>query len=173
MFKQFNRFLSFGATALILGGLIVGAPLSAHAIAATLVQITNSAANPVPTESVDASNAFQTTVTINSLGVYSVPIPAGDRLVVGFVAIDGDSYSSIGPTQPKLVLESSINGGGFIQYYLSAPLLPTVPNEYGFVRAQPLKIYADTLNLGTSHYGAAPSNYNLTVTISGHLAAIP
>jgi hypothetical protein len=52
MFRLPKSVLSFGAGALALCVLILAAPRAAHAIAATLVQVTNTTANPAITQSV-------------------------------------------------------------------------------------------------------------------------
>jgi hypothetical protein len=46
MFKTSKSILSFGACALALGVRMLAAPRANHAIAATLVQVTNTASNP-------------------------------------------------------------------------------------------------------------------------------
>ena len=51
MFRLHKSVLSLAAGALALGVLILAAPRAAHAIAATLVQIRNTAANPAVTQS--------------------------------------------------------------------------------------------------------------------------
>ncbi len=52
MFKPSKSVLSFGAGALAIVVLMLAAPRAAHAIAATLVQVTNTSANPAVTQSV-------------------------------------------------------------------------------------------------------------------------
>lgn len=51
MFKSSKRIVSFGACAVALGILALTAPKAAHAFAATLVQVTNTALNPVVAQS--------------------------------------------------------------------------------------------------------------------------
>jgi hypothetical protein len=53
MFRLLKTLLSFGEGALALGILIMAAPRAALAIAATLVQVTSTAANPVSNKDVD------------------------------------------------------------------------------------------------------------------------
>ncbi len=127
MFRLPQSVLHFGAGALVLGTLIVAAPKAAHAIAATLVQVTNTAANPVLTQEVDSKNAFQASIT---LGLTSQPIsiPSGQRLVVDFVTVSGVANSLSGAIQPTIVLSSTLNGGAPVHYYLDpAPTPVTIP----------------------------------------------
>jgi hypothetical protein len=51
MFKRSKSVLTFGAGALALGVLMFAAPRAAHALAATLVQVTNTVANPAIAQS--------------------------------------------------------------------------------------------------------------------------
>jgi hypothetical protein len=173
MFRLPKSVLSFGAGAVALGVLVFAAPRAAHAIAATLVQVANTSANPVLVESIDAKNAFQMTLILSTVSLTPVPIPAGQRLVVEFISIGGTASSTSGATQPVVVLESTLNGGPVGEFVFD--LTPTpVPLPAGtFVLNQPTKIYADTLNMGLGDSGATITGSYIGVTISGHLVAIP
>src|SRR5215510_5120442 len=59
-----------------------------------------------------ARQPFQTTVSVNlnNFGYTTVPIPAGKRLVVEFVAIAGSASSTSGGVQPVILLNSSVAG---------------------------------------------------------------
>lgn len=100
MFKTRRQFFSFGAGAVALGGLTAAAPRAAHAIAATLVQVTNTAANPVITQSVNTqasqlvelvtpfgADIFPSSIPvklqlISASGSSPYTIPAGQHLVI-------------------------------------------------------------------------------------------
>jgi hypothetical protein len=143
-----------------------------RAAVSALVTVSNTSANPVPTQSVDAENAFQTSVT---LGFDNVPItiPSGKRLVVDFVEIDGIAQSAGGPIQPDIMFYSSLNGGGSASYYLQpAPSPVNIPGEGLVYLAQPVKIYADTLSVSGGFAGYTPSFFQFAVNISGHLVPI-
>ena len=97
MFRLIKPMLSFGAGALALGLLIVAAPRAAHAISATLVQVTNTAANPAITQSVPSQaaqlvNLFATTaggqlstftnISENNTYLPGYVVPANQYLVI-------------------------------------------------------------------------------------------
>ncbi len=169
--KRVLMFLCF--VVLVAAVVSVLAPKATHALVATLVQVTNTSANPVPTHSMDAQNAFQTSF---ALGFDSVPvtIPSGQRLVIDFVSISGDAQSVGGPIQPDIIFNSTLTGGGSASYYLEPGSSPiNIPGEGQVYLAQPVKIYADTLNVSGGYAGYAPSFFSFTVNISGHLVPIP
>jgi hypothetical protein len=143
-----------------------------RAAVSALVTVSNTAANPVPTQSMDAQNAFETSFT---LGFDDVPvtIPAGQRLVIDFVAIDGAAISGSGPVQPDIFFNTTLTGGGSGSFDLQlAPSPVSLPGEGQVYFAQPVKIYADTLNVSGGFAGNTPSFFQFTVNISGHLVPI-
>ena len=103
--------LSYGAAALAAGALMLAAPRAAHAIAATLVQVTNTPANPAIAQGVEKL-ASQNVLLVSSAGAVSpqsyavlhqmLPdgtvaaapfvVPSGQNLVV--TTIDLLSYGS-------------------------------------------------------------------------------
>jgi len=140
-----------------------------RAAVSALVTVSNTSANPVPTESVDASNAFQYDTTMG-FAEQAVPIPAGKRLVIDFVAVNGDVSSLDGPIQPSVILESSLNGGNSANYYLEpAPSPVNIAVENQLQLAKDVKIYADTLAISTAVAGYSPNYFSLHISISGHL----
>ena len=148
-------------------GLLLLAPKAAHSLAAALVQVANTAANPALTESVNAKNAFQTEVSFYAPGTQSVVIPAGQRLVVDFVNIG--AYAGPGTFEPYIVLQSSLNGGGSANYAFD-PAPTTAPGTN--VTSQAAKIYADALSVAVGVSGGVALNA-IYVEISGHLVAVP
>ena len=101
MFKPSKSVLSFGAGALALGVLMLAAPRAAHAIAAALVQVTNTAANPAITQSV-ASQAAQL-VELNALVTNSSPY----FNVMTLVAPNGDIPTYTVPSNQALVITAA------------------------------------------------------------------
>ncbi len=118
MFRLPKSVLSIAASALALGLLIVAAPRAAHAIAASLVEVTNTTAYPVITQSTNlqASQIVELMVPqgaeINqssglvAMRQFSLPagpasapytVPAGQNLVITGVELDVESatYFSI------------------------------------------------------------------------------
>jgi hypothetical protein len=160
--------LSIIGLSLILG---IATSHSVRAAVSALVTVTNTPANPVPIQSVDDKNAFQVQYTVAfAEDPQQVAIPTGQRLVVDFVTVNGDSFGP-GPTQPVIVLSSSLTGGGSASYYLSP--VPTVSGLSQLSLAQPVKVYADTLFVEGGYAGATPTGFTLGVSISGHLVPIP
>ncbi len=107
MFRPSKTVLSFGAGALAVLALTLAAPKAAHAIAATLVQVTNTAANPVITQGRDneARNYYYAQGSCNQItfGFCNVTFPsppAGKREIITHVSIlnllpSGDAITSI------------------------------------------------------------------------------
>jgi hypothetical protein len=162
--------LSIIGLSLVLG---IATSRDVRAAVSALVTVANTSANPVPAQSVDAKNAFQTDVSLG-LSPQAVTIPSGQRLVVDFVAISGIANSLSGPIQPSIILQSSLTGGGSASYYLQpGPSPVNIPGANQLYLAQPVKVYADTLNVSPAYAGFAPFNYIFNVAISGHLIPVP
>jgi len=172
--KRFGRIslltLSVIGLSLILG---VATSRNVRAAVSALVTVSNTSANPVPTQSVDPKNAFQADFDLGN-GSLPVAIPPGQRLVVEFVAINGIADSLSGPIQPSIILQSSLTGVGSANYYLEpAPSPVNIPGAYQLYLAQPLKVYADSLSVAGAYAGYAPFTYTFHVAISGHLIPVP
>jgi hypothetical protein len=120
-----------------------------------------------------ARQPFQTTVTVNlnNFNYTNVPVPAGKRLVVEFLAIAGAASSASGPIQPLILLNSSVAGSPSVNYYIQMMQSVPTPTQYYF--NGPVKIYADTLSVGFGFAGYTPSFLAGQVQISGHLIDIP
>jgi len=118
MFKLLKT-LSYGAAALTAGVLILAAPRAAHAIAATLVQVVNTTANPVP--NLDAERIARVRYESsqqpqghcpNGNGVqqcnftFTTP-PSGYRLVVENVS--GSITLANGATSPPIAVLSDLD----------------------------------------------------------------
>jgi hypothetical protein len=102
MFRLPKSVLHFGAAAIALFALILAAPRTVHAIAATLVQITNTSANPVIAQAIGQSSAQMLTLVAQTAGSNetfaafdsslnkTIPyvVPAGQHFVVNAVDID-------------------------------------------------------------------------------------
>jgi hypothetical protein len=173
--KRFGRIsvltLSIVGLSLILG---IATSRNVRAAVSALVTVSNTLANPVPTQSVDAQNAFQADVTITWPNAQSITIPAGQRLVVDFVAIHGVANSLSGAIQPSIILESSLTGGGSANYYLQpGPSPVNIPGENQLYLAQPVKVYADSLTVSPAFAGFSPYTFIFDVEISGHLVPAP
>src|SRR5579863_4422906 len=85
MFKPSKSVLSFGAGALALSVLILAAPRAAHAIAATLVQVTNTPANPAVTQSVgQQASQLVNLLAIGSSGTQFSRVSPGGLVTFGY-----------------------------------------------------------------------------------------
>jgi hypothetical protein len=92
MFRTPKPVLSCGAVAVPMGILMLAAPRAAHAVAATLVQVTNTAANPAITQSAPTQAAQLVNLAINVGGSFSP---------VNLFALAPDGTSSLGYTVPS------------------------------------------------------------------------
>ncbi len=162
--------LSIVGLSLILG---IATSHTVRAAVSALVTVSNTSTNPVPVESVDAKNAFQTDFNLG-LSPQAIAIPSGQRLVVDYVSISGIADSLSGAIQPSIVLQSSLNGGGSASYYLQpGPTSVNIPGANQLYFAQPVKVYADSLTVSPAYAGFAPFTYTFNVALSGHLVAVP
>ena len=162
--------LSVIGLSLILG---VATSRGVRAAVSALVTVANTSANPVPTQAVDAKNAFQVDFNLG-LSPQPISIPAGQRLVVDFITISGIADSLNGPIQPSIILQSSLTGGGSASYYLQpGPTPVNIPGANQLYLAQALTVYADSLTVSPAYAGFAPFTYTFNVSLSGHLVPVP
>src|ERR1035437_3326516 len=108
--KRFGKVLvltlSIIGLSLILG---IATSRSVRAGVTALVTVANPSANPVPTQSVDAKNAFQTELSVATFNVSQpVAIPSGQRLVIDFISINGGAGSLSGPVQPGVAVQAPL-----------------------------------------------------------------
>lgn len=167
----------------VLGALIVVAmiaavvaPKAAHAVAGALVEVTNTAANPVTTISSDAHNSFMAgagcTFIDTSCSAELYTVPAGKIAVIesasGFCAIESG-------TAPIDVYVGFPNPQGA---QVLVDITPNLPSNGFVVFNQTLKAYASGGSAAGTPIGVtvetnAPESPNLTacrLAISGHLA---
>jgi hypothetical protein len=162
--------LSIVGLSLILG---IATSHTVRAAVSALVTVSNTSANPVPVESVDAKNAFQVDFNLG-LSPQAIAIPSGQRLVVEFVNASGIANSLSGPIQPSIILQSSLTGGGSANYYLQpGPIAVNIPGVNQLYLAQPVKVYADSLTVSPAFAGFPPFTYTFYVSLSGHLIPVP
>jgi hypothetical protein len=148
MFKLPKTVLSFGAGALALGGLILAAPRTAHAIAATLVQVTNTPADPVPNKDVDnpARHPYAANCTASGTGEIScspTPLPAaGVETVIQNVSMFVSRLAGTGtPASTTFFFET---GCPIYANYLPLVTQFDIPgNEGGWTANQAMTVYRD------------------------------
>jgi hypothetical protein len=142
----------------------VVAPKAAHAVIATLVQVSNTAANPVPTVATDnpASQPFQTRVFPSANQFVSFQVPAGKRLVITDIQAFAFGNSS---TLTDLELFSSTQGGS------AGLLLPFGTNRNGLLFAgRQVTVFADpgtTVFVGVDDTNSQ-DNAGINVDIHGY-----
>jgi hypothetical protein len=148
MLRLRKSVLPYGACVLALGAVILAAPRAAHAIAATLVQVTNTTANPVITQSAPAEASQLVSLYASSglgypvgnyfafgligflfQGAYSVP--SGQSLVI----TDIDTIPSCSGAF-QLELAPAVGGGpgqNIASLYLQGPVTPHIEYRSGIV----------------------------------------
>ena len=112
---------------------------------------------------------FQVTVpvNVNNFVYTSVPIPAGKRLVIDFVAFNGAAQTAGANIQPIILLSSSVAGGPASTYYFGPNQSTTTAGQY--YANNPVTIYSDSLAVGPAFAGYTPTFLSFNVIISGHL----
>jgi hypothetical protein len=146
--------------ALVAVSIAMVAPKTASALAAVLMQNVDEPARA----------PFQTQILINANNLDPTPvaIPAGKRLVIDFVSVNGFTQASTSAgVQPLIVLHSSVAGGEPALYYFTPILSPADPGQYYL--NTPATIYSDSLSVAPDYAGPAPSLLTFEVIISGHL----
>lgn len=136
MFKL-PKTISYGAAVLAAGALLLSLPRAAHAIAATLVQVTNTAAGPAVVQDVSRLASQQVMLVapagemspglnqymspVDGRGIVSpatFSVPAGQSLILTSIDItpsvagSGTNVVSIGSTVPGYTVESFIVTNG-------------------------------------------------------------
>ncbi len=123
------------------------------------------------TQDVDqpARAPFQTSVTvsINNFTSTAVPIPAGKRLVIDYISLNGAAQTSGQYVQPIVLVSAGVAGGQAVSYYFGPNPSTTTPGQY--YASYPTTIYADSLSVSPAFAGYTPSFDTFQVNISGHL----
>jgi hypothetical protein len=91
MFRLPKTAFHFGAAAVVAGALILAAPRAVHAVAAALVQVTNTTANPVPTAPAVPTTPFFGLMQLSGTGAQSVGPGTGTLGVTQIVITSSDS----------------------------------------------------------------------------------
>jgi hypothetical protein len=158
--------LSFGAVALAAGVLTLAFPRAAHAVAAVLVEVTNTRSNPVPNQDVDAPgrHPYQQSCSTTSITCFMPVVPPNTEVVIQTV-----SMTFSGGTPGSLIL-SSVGGGVGVNTYI-----PLVAEPDGsFAVTQPLTQYADPGgSTSCSDSTIAHSAGSFTCTITGYSISLP
>lgn len=179
MFRIPKTVLSIGAGALALGALILAAPRTAHALAATLVQVTNTSANPVINLDVDSAgrNAYASVASCSQganefcYATFS-PVPAGMRLVVERVSASASLSSGTYVAQLQLSGSGTLPAGGNGNTFFPITPLITLPNSISFAQYwnEQTKMYFEPGNQPSvyAYFGSGGADF-ITVNIFGYL----
>lgn len=166
-----NNFKSamLGAGGMILAALTLSilTPRAAHAVAAALVQVANTSANPIPNRDQDnpAQQPFQVLAQPDTRGSggtraeQDFGVPGGKRLVIEYVS------AGIAAGTGSIAVETTSAGNLAAWYFIDAPS-PTFTR--GFF---PTRIYADPGSL--VRVIITGTNTQADVELSGHFVNIP
>jgi len=174
-----NRTFQIAAGLLAVGALGILSPRVAHAVVATLVEVANTTANPVPNQDVDnaARNFYQAT---NSTGgcsgtcVVTFPaVPGSKRLIVQQVS----SLVTIGVTgaTPPADVELRESTGWPVFQFI--PVVATPANFGGQTQftahAGVLASYDSNQIPSVDAFIPSTQSYSVLATISGHMINFP
>ncbi len=178
MFRLPKTVLHLGAATIVLGALILIAPRAAHAIAATLVQVTNTTANPAVTQGTEKQAAqlleigchaaiLQTTPCVQSLpnGGIQQYVPGNQNYVITETDLHSATSNGepcVSPSPIAVVLES--NGAAGRYAWIIAPSAVTASYSYpsGIV-IPPGTTFAVAVTTGACQY--------VDIAIHGYLTA--
>jgi hypothetical protein len=182
---KFAKRLLMVAGAVALAGLfgVMLAPKAVHAVVSTLVTVSNTSTNPVPTVSTDASQAFVqggscSLVGTNFCGASVLTVPSGDTAVIesfsGECTVDQDTVTVL----PSIVVT---NGSQIATtYFPNAPVFrgPDISAEYYATWAQNFKTYAlagsgVVVTIGVSPLQSSSGISACSVIIAGRLVPTP
>lgn len=181
--KRLESHLSLFASSLLAGLLAASlATGSAQSAVASLVQIVNTSANPVPTQDMDNRArqpvSFMTFVMVspnaqNGYASQAYRVPTGKRLVVEYVSVNG------GVQNPEQVLSVSLaEEGTSSSVYVPVSDPPAFVNSPGFhaaLASQAVVMYAsagDYIDVGVQTDGGA-NGASMYVVWTGYLVNLP
>jgi hypothetical protein len=177
---KFTKWIVMGSGSVMLALLCVVliSPKAAHALAAALVQVTNTRSNPVPTQDVDIAARHPFTASCNIFGnggafVVCSPTPAppttGFETVIQNVnmALNQDT----GTVQPFVTDIDYSTAGANYQFYV--PLIAQGAGEW--VGNQPAAIYLDPSAFNPLQCATLFNNGSatMTCTVTGYTVSLP
>ncbi|HTO69735.1 MAG TPA: hypothetical protein VMR31_07725 [Myxococcota bacterium] len=171
--------VSFAVAGLLTASLATG---TAQSAVASLVQIVNTAANPVPSQDVDNPArqpvSFETSVSVsanamNGYAFQAYQVPAGKQLVIDYVSMNSEVQTA------EQVFSISFQEEG-ITNLIFVPVSNVAsfaanPSLHGVVAGQAVAMYVragDYLDVGVTTNAGAPGA-NVFVSWTGHLVNLP
>jgi hypothetical protein len=174
--------LTYGSAVLAAVALLLAAPRAMHAVAATLVQVTNTTAEPVPAKDVDnpARHPFAATCTGQGQGEEGPascnPLPAppaGAETVIQSVSILVTRGNSTATTAGTYY--SFVTGGQSYQSYLPYVTQQIASNAAAWVANQSTTIYEDpsSLHACSAVQSDLATQFQITCTVTGYTVSLP
>jgi hypothetical protein len=154
--------------------LVALAPRAAHGVAAALVQVANSSANPVPTSDVAPlqpylSSCFAATPPADSEAVCGITVPAGKRLVVQSVGISAVTGTGGRVVTAQLIATVS---GNEVSFPVVVPYVISLSGADYSTSSQALRLYSDgELDCFLSYNSGNAAD--ATCVVSGYLVNLP
>jgi hypothetical protein len=183
---KFAKSILTGAGAVVLAGLILAllAPKAAHAIVATAVQVENTVASPVVSQSILPGAPFSTscvTATRSEMNLgtsctLSPATPAGYTFHATYLSAV-NAYSDSAPTKPDLLELTYLSNGNLINDFDSM-----APAAFATIVSHPVDWYIDpgtNINVGIGDFlsfsdgssidQSGPPTFHIQLTVSGYL----
>jgi hypothetical protein len=183
---KFAKSTLTGAGAVVLAGLILAllAPKAAHAIVATAVQVENTVASPVVSQSILPGTPFAASCNVihaNSC-VLSPSTPAGYTFHATYFSQIIQYSAGSNVPEPDALAVSYFQNGQFISHYDMAALAFSAGTAPNTVAAHPVDWYIDPLTNINTGYAVSPvetspptpasrngNAFSFTATVSGYL----
>jgi hypothetical protein len=157
------------ACALLVAAFSIIGPRAVHAAVATLVQVANTAASPIPTVATDNPALQPFAVSATSTGVdLGFSAPAGKTWSIETISIFCNGRSgTVSPANVTDIRLFLVTGGVSLQYTF-APTVVTANTE--LIVTEPIRAYADPGSFVQIGSGAGvPSGWSCYGVLSGHL----
>jgi len=174
--------LGIGGALLVVLMMPFVAPKTVHALAAALVQVTNTRSTPVPTQDVDIAARHPFTASCNVFGssgtafliCYPTPAPPTSGYETVIQSVNIALNQDTGNANPEAADLSYTTAGGTYQFFV--PMLAQGVGPQEWVGSQPTAIYLDPeafnpLQCATLFNSGATATLNCTV--SGYSVALP
>ena len=170
MIRLSKSVVSFGAVALVAVAATLAVPRTAHAVAAALVQVTNTSANPVLNQDVDAlgRHPYMSSCSAPNICFFSA-VPANRELVIQSISVG----IAIPPSAPAAVAQLQTTTGGTVGFPAQFPVASSIEG-FGF-GLQSITAYADPGTTPACTFLTMPALINQTIacTISGYTVSAP
>jgi hypothetical protein len=177
---KFTKWIVMGSGGVILAllSVVLISPRTVHAVAAALVQVTNTRSNPVPTQDVDIAARHPFTATCNVFGngggfVVCQPTPAPPTTGVETViqSVNMQLNQDTGSVQPAVMDLSFATGSANYVHYV--PFIPTGTGNW--VGSELTAIYVDPstfnpLQCATLFTGGSAT---MNCTVTGYTVSLP